>query len=595
MEPLFLYGCRHDVLGHYLKAIGLLRALALSADEAHRDTTAEGWWDLERGCFCLLSSIYPTEERITGFFAEHYSPPAIFAAWNSESGGTKTDAAKLGHGLAWDTANSFSDRVVSAEDRKKAANSDKLTSREAFDVYREEAIDSISMIIDTIASPRFSTGGDNPLFLSKGIAGRAHVWRSFWEYCFALHRLRTQRNRISFNALVKVSLFSGDTGGRKSDKGKGTPFFPDAIKGYNIGSGWVTENYPFNALDYILAVEGGFAMRGSVGRTLAANSKRFAAFPFVFDSGEEMVDDGNEVKGTARALWFPLWNRLTTFAELSSFVSDAQARLPAKEARFTAEFMRALYAQGVDAGFVGWQEFRFKMKISRVPWITTGRYVETQFRVEATRLNGALHPIDESRFLDQFEIAWKGNKASARSPHPHRSEINAATEVAVDKPTPNHCLELLGTLFRACRHMAISESFRDMLPGKRAHFFRPLPMGAWNELFAGFDKPEFRIARAVASIPGLLRQHDGKSSKALPMLGSILPLELGPTGWFLPQKGDSSNQGVWTGTDVCHDLGAVLRRVTWIPSPMTNRRYFLPLERQSAMCSTFCVESLMTT
>ena len=44
------------------------------------------------------------------------------------------------------------------------------------------------------------------------------------------------------------------------------------------------------------------------------------------------------------------------------------------------------------------------------------------------------------------------------------------------------------------------------------------------------------------------------------MLGSILPLELGPTGWFLPQKGDSSNQGVWTGTDVCHDLGAVLRR-----------------------------------
>ena len=55
MEPLYLYGCRHDILGHYLKAIGLLRVLALCADEAHRDPDVEGWWDLEKACFCLCS------------------------------------------------------------------------------------------------------------------------------------------------------------------------------------------------------------------------------------------------------------------------------------------------------------------------------------------------------------------------------------------------------------------------------------------------------------------------------------------------------------------------------------------------------------
>ena len=53
MEPLYLYGCRHDILGHYLKAIGLLRTLSQCADEKLRDPEAEGWWDLERGC--LLS------------------------------------------------------------------------------------------------------------------------------------------------------------------------------------------------------------------------------------------------------------------------------------------------------------------------------------------------------------------------------------------------------------------------------------------------------------------------------------------------------------------------------------------------------------
>jgi CRISPR-associated protein Csx17 len=224
--------------------------------------------------------------------------------------------------------------------------------------------------------------------------------------------------------------------------------------------------------------------------------------------------------------------------------------------------MRALHSQGVDAGFAGWQEFRFKMMISRVPWITTGSYVESAFREDATRLNRALHPLDESHFLDQFEIAWKGNKAAPRSPHPVRAEINAAMETAVQETTPYNCLDLLGTVFRACRQMANSKSFRETLPGKSAHFFRPLPMEDWNALFAGFDPAEFHIARAVASMVGLQRQQDGKYSKTLPTFGSILSLKLKfTTGWYLPQKPEPpSNQAVWSATDLCHDLSAVLGR-----------------------------------
>jgi CRISPR-associated protein Csx17 len=108
-------------------------------------------------------------------------------------------------------------------------------------------------------------------------------------------------------------------------------------------------------------------MRGSISRTLGANTRRFAVFPFVFDSGEDMMDDANKVKGTASSLWFPLWNRPTTCEEITSFICDAQARLPRKEVRFSAEFLRALHSQGVDAGFSGWQEFRFRVKDSRVP------------------------------------------------------------------------------------------------------------------------------------------------------------------------------------------------------------------------------------
>ena len=562
MEPLYLYGCRHDILGHYLKAIGLLRTLSQCVDENRRDHEAEGWWDLERGCFCLRSEWYSTREELTQFFSEYYQSTGVFAAWNKAPGISKKIAVEFGHGDNWEFANSLSKRIVAKNERNKPVNQDKFTSEEAFCAYREQCIDLVCIALDAISTEHSSHRSDNPLFLAKGIAGRAHLWRSFWKHVYHFEKLKNKSKRKLFSVLLATSIF-GKTAKipeSKMNKGKGTPFFPDAIKSYNIGSGWVTENYPFNSLDYILAVEGAFAMRGSVARTLAANSKRFAAFPFIFDSCDDMVDDKNDVTGTAMALWFPIWDRPTTFLELSSFISDAQTRLPGKEARFSAEFVRALHAQGVDAGFYGWQEFQFKMKVSRVPWVTTGRYVKTAYRANAIRLNHALHPLDESRFLDQFQISWNGNKASSSSPHTWQAKLNGAMELAAHEPTPLHCLDLLGEIFRACRQIAVSKSFREKLSDKRGIFFRPLPAEDWNELFADFDEPEFHIAKALASITGLHKQFDGTFSEALPMLGSILPLKLGSRGWYFPNKENPSNQAVWTGSDLCHDLAAVLAR-----------------------------------
>jgi CRISPR-associated protein Csx17 len=580
-QHLDLPGCRHDILGHYLKAIGLLRVLARCAAPEHRDPDAEGWWDTDKACFCMRSPKYPTREKLVEFIATHYIPTPVFAAWNSEPGSSAALSEAFGIKAEWESANTLSARVVTADKRKKPENKDKLIASEAIQAYRADSATSVAEAIDAISAPFLSANTDHPLFLSKGIAGRAHLWRTHWEYLAALQKLRSdyrkaaekveahsgtikKKDKLESEAREKLQaiacLLPSEIGCASAAKGKGTPFFPDAIKAYNLGSGWVTESYPFNALDYVLAVEGGFAMRGSVGRTLAANSRRFAAFPFVFDTGEDMVDDGNKVKGTASALWFPLWNRPVTFAELSSFITDAQARLPGKEARFSAEFMRALHSQGVDAGFSGWQEFRFKMKASRVPWVSTGSYVESSFREEATRLNRALHPLDESRFLDQFEMKWKGGEADSKSPHPVRTAINAAMETALREPTPHACLDLLGAIYRACDKMAVSRSFRDTLPGKSARFFRPLPMDDWQPLLAGLESaPEFNIARAVASIVGRMKQPDGRYSETLPMLGSLLPLTLGTGGtWYLPDP--PSRQAVWSGTDLCHDLAAVLAR-----------------------------------
>ncbi len=623
-DHLELHGCRHDILGHYLKAIGLLRVLAKCADEEHRDPEAEGWWDNDKACFCLRSEKYGTPEKLTEFFEKHYRPTPVFIEQRPPNALPQRRTTSLAQAAYLRQA--ATNLGADIEQDAKASK--------ALSAYRDSPFSNLADVLDTISAPRFAHGADNPLFLSKGMtSGTGHIWRSFAEYSDkfdnqrkgiletaksiaalgntesklqkledALRTAKDEQSAYNGNAAKKcASLKSkvekaenklseyqeGKENKRRDlekksrtqqadlvsclfatqssavETGKGTPFFPDAIKTYNVGGGWVEESFPFAALDYILAVEGAFAMRGSVSRTLGANTRRLAAFPFVFDSGEDLVDDANKVKGTASSLWFPLWERPTTYEEISSFICDAQARLPRKEARFSAEFLRALHSQGMDAGFSGWQEFRFRMKGSRVPWVTAGNFSEAKYSASATLLNRALEPFDTTRFIEQFEIIWEGGAASAKSPHRIRAGLNAAVENAFVATTAENSLEILCAVFDACKKLAISKAFRENSRLQRPAFFTPLPMLEWCELLRDLEGvPEFEIARAVASIVGRQKQRNGGSSKVQPLLGSLLPLKLEKWGWHLPfpPKEEPSNQAVWSGTDLCRDLAAILQR-----------------------------------
>ncbi len=695
MKPVRIAGCRHDVLGHNLKAMGLLRALATCAETEHRDPEAQGWWDLNSACFLLQSEKYPDEDALAKFFAEHYIPTPVFSAWNTgggldekqelvlkmdyqalteilheredalrahgydpgkhawkdgklafelrsgqltldlggefdvrmESSGRRgtlqkvviqwkgfsrflrqflsqvTDAASipkstkekieqgkfdkgelcatvksvdlaislpLQPGIAKEirTKTSGEKTVIALIEGRFAHHDDIIKgirtgrryferfqtsesgvdTRELLESFRDELPNASALAMDAVLTPRTTSANDNPIFLRRGEAGNSEIFRAFWSYFLAFEKRPVE--------LAGASLFDRQSGLWDKEKSPGTPFFPDAIKTYNNGLGWIVEIFPFNALDYLLAVEGALALRGAVSRTLAAISRRFAAFPFVFDSGEDLVDDSNAVKGTAHSVWLPLWNRPTTFAELASFICDAQARLPGKEARYTAEFARALRAQGVDAGFSGWQEFRFKMKASRVPWVCTGHYVNATSGHRSMPLNDALAPLDESAFLDQFEARWEGNRVAARSPHPVRTAIGRAIEDTVVQPTPENAIEILIALYAASKNLALSKSFRETLR-RPAVFLDLLPKEPWEALLRGLDSPEFRIARALASVTGFSHQADGGFSKVQPLMASLLPLRVEYGRCRLDEK---SKQVVWTGADLCHDLARVLSR-----------------------------------
>jgi len=728
--PLPLPGCRHDVLGHALKAIGVLRAISECAPPEDCDPSAEGWWNPDTASFMIRSDRYPDTECLANFFAEKYRPTPMIAAWNKSGGVTdkievtiscsagdvskfrecheteleafglkknknlsntgtlvftlkdqssldalKQMASNSGLGcthqvkqqggkvktvvtIAADTAPllrfreeksarldelgfgtnknlsaagqlKFStdssnknevERLITDFNASVAAQPDELpaqadaeritpngplhvtvvakeggkkdgtlpsvarllssdqTFQECLELarrcvadlqgagdadeevgtvflrYRDQLPDAVAESFDSLCALHIAHQNDNPLFVRRGRPGdkvNADIFLNFWDY------FTTFRKNAS--AFVHASLFAGRVVGSGiaagDQKGKGTPFFPDAIKSYNQGIDWVTEDFPFCPLDYLLAVEGAMAMRGATSKTLSARARSRAAFPFVFEGSETMTDEQGKSLRLASSFWLPIWNRPTTYGELQSFVLDCQARLPSKDCRFSSDFARAIRSQGVDAGFFAFQEFQFKLKGANVPWTTAGRFVACTGTAIANVLNELLAPIDASGFLNQFEF----NRERKADLHPLRAPVLEAIETAVTEPDAPKILNVLCRLATLNAHLARSKSLRERVGTGRVAFIPPLLCDDWSAALRDLEAdPEFVIARALASIRGHEKQPDGRYSEVEPFLGSLLPLRRSQHGWFMPDS--PSPQAVWTGIDLARDLASILAR-----------------------------------
>jgi CRISPR-associated protein Csx17 len=699
------------VLGHALKAIGVLRAISTCASPEDCDPDAEGWWNPDGAAFMIRSTRYPDAASLVKFFAEKYRPTPIIAAWN-KSGGvpydidvvisrsvdgitkfrtdheellrisgckkdkklskagvlkfTLTDPANLHEleknvdsaGLVLskqekqqrgktiteiaietdtsplqrfretrseqlrelglganatptaagefkfstnstnekriaDIVAGFNDEQESAvqaafsiKDGKKdraipnssellkddeqfqqclelarqyvvrlqGAGDEESVGGDAFLGYRDQLPAGLVESFDSLCALHINQQNDNPLFVRRGRPGdkvNADIFLNFWDFFITF--------RKNPSPLAEAALFGGRIVGSGistgDQKGKGTPFFPDAIKSYNQGTDWVTEDFPFCPLDYLLAVEGALAMRGATSKTLSARSHSRAAFPFVFEGTETMTDEQGKALRVATSFWLPVWTQPTTFDELQSFILDCQARLPGRDCRFTSDFARAIRSQGVDAGFFAFQEFQFKLKGANVPWTTAGRFVPCYGTAMAGVLNELLAPVDASGFLDQFEF----NRERKSDLHPHRAPVLEAIEIAAAEPDAHKIIDVLSRLATLNAQLARSKSLREKIGSGRVTFVPPLRCDDWSAALQDLENnPEFEIARALASIRGHEKQPNGTYSDVEPFQGSLAPLRRTQKGWYLPDP--PSSQAVWTGIDLARDLSSVFAR-----------------------------------
>jgi CRISPR-associated protein Csx17 len=551
LQPIPLTGCQHDVLGHALKAIGILRAISTCAAPEDRDPDVEGWWNPDGASFMIRSASYPDTVSLVKFFAEKYRPTPIISAWNKSSGLSNGTLSGVREHYECDAFLDCLDLAVASADNLLQDSRLYLAS------YRDRVPTGVSESLDAITLTHLTNRNDNPLFVNRGQQGRTDIFRLFWGH-FKDYRKMKRLTAV----FARMCLFAerGTQPGLR--KGKGAPFFPEVVKSYNQGVSWVVENMPFCPLDYVLAVEGALAMRGAVSKTLNARARSFATYPFAFEGTETMTDDQGTIKGLGMSLWFPIWTRPTNWTELKSFILDSQARLPRKECRFSSDFARAVRSQGVDAGFAAFQEFRFKMKGARVPWAVSGRFVSCSGTSPANLLNELLAPVDAVGFLDQFEF----NRERKLDLHPHRAPVLEAIEIAATEPDANKVVDVLSSLWTLNARLTRSSSFREKIKTIKGSvkFVPPLRCDDWSVALQDLESdPEIEIARALASIqPSESKQPpEGKYFSVEPFLGSLMPLRRRGNKWILPEKPDPpSPQAVWTGIDLARDLSSVLAR-----------------------------------
>lgn len=673
-EPITLPGCRHDVLGHALKAIGVLRALSKCADDENCDPSIEGFWDANNGLFTIQSQKYSTVADVIDFFAREYAPIPLFGAWTTGwgyqskskrkvktvdktipkkfrdkfqlptncSSGVWTKPLKNGAKLvvrcpmhAKDKAkleacfddpkwNDFITAVFDAStniepdesaldslhneqraklpsshqhsiaeelrwhirrkripegntdakrrERRKQLNQLLLDARAHFPDEVIEEFAAISVPLRHPWNPSLLGAApkvqDNPLFGDRGQIGRANIFRQFWACFYAMS------GNPECEKLIRASLL-GDRVTGLPRISAGTLFFPETIKRYNHGLRYVNEEPAYSPLDYLLAVEGLFCIRGSVARSLIPTAPRYAAYPFIFESLEECRDNEGKPKGLSNDFFFPIWNRSMAYDELKATFALFEARLGGRLVSNSTDFMRAFRSVASDLGIDGFQQFRIGQFGDKSQLCRTGVTIHTGGDPRQLGLRSLLAPLDQSRFLGQFPYSRDNEKRP--NLHPDRLPVLRAIELAAANAHSSNFLQILLELANLNSRLAISKSFRKAV--SRAHgrkeddatvsFVPPFPQADWESALAELrSDPEFEVARALASVVGNRRNRDSRSYYSVePFLGSMLPLHRVGDSWQrwdalsdYHKLGQPTGQAVATGTDLCLDLTNILGR-----------------------------------
>lgn len=492
VHAVALSGCAPEPLMGYLKALAVLRLVALGPDSA-----ARGFWQGER--FCLAARL--TEAELMRFFLDEYCPTPILSPWNGGSG--FWDRLAAGRALQrlrestnprlepYRTAVARTDAVLEKlEMRARPKDAEKLrllrTLRSRLPDAALPWLDAAAVL--TAVAPRFA-----PILGSGGNDGNLDFSANYVQHLervipFSPTPDGTRRRSRSFDqarseAWLADALFGS---GRPplADATAGQ-YHPGAVSAPNATRGMEGKGL-VNPWDFILLIEGALLFAGAVVRRLGGGAR--ASFPFTVDTS--LAGSGTFARGEAAKargeLWVPIWDQPATYAALEHLLAEGRAQAGRRQARTGVDFARAVAGLGVDRGIQSFCRYGLLCRNGRA-------YLAAPLGRLRVRSRTHVHLLDE---LDPWLEAWRRWCRSDETPERFRRALRgmeAAIYVYCAEGSPRALQAVLASVGRAERALA----------GSAAEEHLPWPMQDLSpDWLAACDdgRPEYRLAASLASV-----------------------------------------------------------------------------------------------
>ncbi len=544
-----LPGCVPEPILGYLKALGVLRLVA-----AQKDLSVRGAWS--GGVFVLHTAL--DREGLLWFFLEEYRPTPVLATWNGGSGfwGRRTASAALS---ALRDSNhprlaSYRDAIARAEAILRSLGlTRKPTDKEKPDLIRrmrsnlpDDAVawvDAACALTEDRVSfaPLLGTGGnDGNLEFSNNFMQRLAEVIPFDAVGWSATGLgrRLDDPRVRSRRWLEASLLGGES--PELVNAAVGQFHPGGVGGPNATQGFEGESV-INPWDYVLMIEGALLLAGSVVWRAGSEGRRKAAFPFTVRPSpagwQTMVSA--DAAAARQEIWLPLWERPASLSEIAHLLAEGRAQVGTRPAVNGTDFARAVASLGVDRGLAGFCRFGFVRRSGKA-------FIAAPLGYLPVRHQPNVHLLEEvDPWLQKFrESAREGAESLRRA----ERAIDSAIFGFCRDGEPRRLQDVLIALSRAERMVARNPEARKRLSPIQGLSLRWLE--ACND-----DSPEFRLARALASVHAF---PVGDEPVVGPMRVYLEPVWTERTGRFTWYP--NSTSAVWGSGGLVRNLLVVLER-----------------------------------
>jgi len=541
MNELVLHGCTPTPLANYLKALGVLRLLAM------RDPETRGCWRNDE--FVL----YTTLDRagVERFFLEEYEPTPIMAPWNGGSGFYAKDNKKalqaiqksngkrlLTYRLCLNAAEQVLNgmgvnRQASPKDEAKVALLTGIRSQMPDEVL--EWFDAtVSLSGDAVRYP--------PLLGTGGNDGRLDFTNNFMQRVLDV---LADGNRTLSRQWLDMSLF-GKPAPMLSKNAIGQ-FSPGQAGGPNAGTGFEADAV-INPWDFVLMIEGALMYAAAVVRRNAEDPAGAMSYPFTVravSAGAGILGEGDAANARGE-LWMPLWRQPASFTEVRALMAEGRVAWKRKPVRDGLDFVRAVQSLGGYRGIQSFQRYGLLMRSGKAYLATPLSRIEVSDKPQSRWLD----ELDQHQWLDRFRQFACSELAADRF-HVLRKRLEdwlfALSGHEPSKAEAQSLLILLGEI-----QAALSNSSKAM------EAVRPVPrLSECWVMKADDGTPAFRIAKALAGLRGV-------GDEPLPLLAQFFPVQRKYNRWMTSDANEKAR--IYTGRNArpIDTLRSLLERRLWL-------------------------------